>query len=366
MFLLSWIDNRTLLGCQILLGGVFALVFLGMKRMYPRLRGAGTFASGFLAAMIACALFVARDSIPDLLSIVLANGLVFTAFALFYEGTLRFFQSPRKSYLLWSAVVISTLLQAYFTVPDDHLVPRFLVAGLTFFLIRSLIAIELFRYSAGRRFLTGFAVLMSVYAFFALGSIFLILLRGHAEVFLERDALQTSSLLVNVIFVCVMGVCFLLMLSGELMAALESQSFEDLVSGALNRRGIEQKLAIELGCAQRSGATPSIAIIDIDHFKAINDTHGHAAGDAALRQIALAVSSRLRNYDYLGRFGGDEFLLILPQTSCHDAQKVLDRINHSIRSLTPLRTGLAITLSIGITQAVPFEPAEILLARADA
>jgi diguanylate cyclase (GGDEF)-like protein len=207
---------------------------------------------------------------------------------------------------------------------------------------------------------------MSFYAVFGLTRVFLILFNGAPQIFLEQDALQTSTLVFNVIFVCIMGLCFLLMLSGELMAALENQSFEDVVSGALNRRGIEQKLAIELGCAKRSGIGPSIALIDIDRFKAVNDTQGHAAGDKALRQVALAISSNLRNYDFLGRYGGDEFLLILPQASCQDAQKVVERIEHAIRGLAAAKNGFPITVSSGITQAIPFEPADSLLARADA
>jgi diguanylate cyclase (GGDEF)-like protein len=363
---ISWIDNRTLLGCQILLGGVFALVFLGMKRMYPRLRGAGTFALGFFCAMLGCALLVSRSHISDLASVVLANAFVFSAFALLYSGTLRFFQNPRKTYFLWPIIAVSTLLQAYFTVVDDSLVPRFLIAALTLALFRALITVELYIQSAGRPFIKGFAFLMGTYTLFGLTRIPLIFIYGYPETFMERDALQTPTLILNVIFVCMMGLFFLLMLSGELMAALENQSFEDLVSGALNRRGIEQKLAIELGCAKRSGVGPSIALIDIDHFKAINDTRGHATGDKALRQVSLAISSNLRNYDFLGRFGGDEFLVILPQASCQDAQRVIERIEHAIRSIPTAKTGLPLTVSSGITQAIPFEQAETLLARADA
>lgn len=337
-----------------------------MKRMYPGLRGAGTFSLAFFLGMVACSLLVARGHISDLASVILANALLFSTFALLYSGTLRFFQSSPKTYLLWPAIALSTLLQAYFTVVDNSLAPRFLIAALTFALFRSLITIELFRQSAGRPFLKGFALLMGVYTLFGLTRIPLIFVYGYPEAFMDRDALQTPALLLNVIFVCMMGLCFLLMLSGELMAALENQSFEDLVSGALNRRGIEQKLAIELGCAKRSGIGPSIAIIDIDHFKAINDTQGHAAGDKALRQVADAISSNLRNYDFLGRYGGDEFLLILPQASCQDAQKVVERIQQAVRALPVTKIGVHITVSIGITQAIPFEPVDFLLARADA
>jgi diguanylate cyclase (GGDEF)-like protein len=207
---------------------------------------------------------------------------------------------------------------------------------------------------------------MAVYTLIGVARILLTLFYGSPANFLQRNVIQSSALILNVIFVCIIGLCFLLMLSGELMDVLENQSFEDLVSGALNRRGIEQKLAIELGAAKRSRMAPSIALIDIDHFKAINDTEGHAAGDDALRLVAHSISSHLRDYDYLGRYGGDEFLLILPQASYLDALKVIERVQQAIRALPALRPELTITLSIGVTQAVPFESADIILARADA
>lgn len=366
MSLFSWIDNRTLIGCQILMTSVFSLVFLGMKWMHPRLRGARTFSLAFALGVVACCLFIGRGSIPDLFSIVVANCLVLAGFALFYRGLLRFFNLERSMYLLWTTIAAATLLIAYFALVDPKVVPRIIISECAIFPIRLLIAIELFRQAFGRPLIRIFATLMSLYAVIGVVRVPLTLLHGSPSNFMQKDLVQSSVLALNVIFVCIIGLCFLLMLSGELLDALESQSFQDLVSGALNRRGIEQKLAIELGAAKRSRLAPALALIDIDHFKAINDTRGHAAGDDALRQVAHTISSHLRDYDYLGRFGGDEFLLILPQTSYQDALKVVERIQQAIRSLPISRSEQPITLSIGVTEAIPFEPVETILARADA
>jgi diguanylate cyclase (GGDEF)-like protein len=139
----------------------------------------------------------------------------------------------------------------------------------------------------------------------------------------------------------------------------------DHVSGALNRRGIDQRLALEIVRAERNGYQLAVALIDIDHFKQINDTAGHAAGDAALKQVVEVISSRLRSYDFFGRYGGDEFLLVFPQTSCEDALRIAERIEHAVRGLTVSRFGLPITLSIGLTFAAPCETALSMLARAD-
>lgn len=364
--LVSLIDNRTLIGCQLLTNIVFSLVFLGMKRMHPHLRGAGTFSLAFASGGIGCCLFVARGSISDLLSVALANCLILSAFALLYCGILRFFRSSRKTHFIWGIIALATLLLAYYAVVDNQIVARIVIAEIALFPIQSLMAAELFRKASGRLLLKIFGTLMALYALLGAVRIFLTLLHGSPVNFMHGDPVQTSVLALNTIFACAIGLCLLGMLSGELMDVLENQSFEDPVANALNRRGIEQKLAIELGSAKRSRMAPSIALIDIDHFKDINDTLGHAAGDKAIRQVAHAISSHLRDYDYLGRYGGDEFLLVLPQASYQDALKAVERIQQAIRSLPQLRPDLPITLSIGVTQAVPFESADVILTRADA
>ncbi|GGG81112.1 GGDEF domain-containing protein [Edaphobacter dinghuensis] len=368
MSLLSWIDNRTLIGCQILTSSVLALVFLGMKHTHPRLRGARTFSLGFAVGVVGCCLFIARGAISDLASVVLANALILSAFALFYQGLLRFFDDQRRIWLafVWAVIALSVPPMIYYTLVHQETVPRIIICEAAIFPIRLLMTIELFRYARDRSLLKLFAAIMAAYTLMGVARVVLTLLYGSPADFMQRNLIQSSVLVINVILVCIIGLFFLLMLSGELMDALESQSFEDLVSGALNRRGIEQKLAIELGSAKRTRMAPSIALIDLDHFKAINDTQGHAAGDKALREVAHAISSRLRDYDYVGRYGGDEFLLVLPQVSYQDTTKIIERIQQAIRALPHPRPELPITLSIGVTQAVPFESAEVILARADA
>jgi diguanylate cyclase (GGDEF)-like protein len=182
---------------------------------------------------------------------------------------------------------------------------------------------------------------------------------------MQASRFQTPSLVINLLFICIMGLFFLLMLNSELVSIVEAQSLHDHISGALNRRGIDQRLALELVRAERNGYQLAIALIDIDHFKQINDTAGHAAGDAALRQVVEVISGRLRSYDFFGRFGGDEFLLVLPQTSCEDALRIAERMKHAVSGLAVSRFALPITLSIGLTFATPRETAISTLARAD-
>jgi diguanylate cyclase (GGDEF)-like protein len=153
--------------------------------------------------------------------------------------------------------------------------------------------------------------------------------------------------------------------SGELIARSRDESLKDSLSGAFNRRGIEAKLDAELKLLERNKYRLSVALIDVDYFKAINDVQGHAAGDAALRDVAEAIASHLRGRDYLGRYGGDEFLLILPNTPCSIALAVTERLNRAVTNLQLSAGTTPLTLSIGITEAVPHDDAASLLARAD-
>jgi diguanylate cyclase (GGDEF)-like protein len=154
------------------------------------------------------------------------------------------------------------------------------------------------------------------------------------------------------------------MLCGELVALVQVQTQLDPLSGCLNRRGIEQGLMAELKHVARTGQPLSIALIDVDAFKAINDTRGHAAGDEVLRGVAATASARLRTRDHFGRYGGDEFLLVLPQTSGENALNVAGRIHWAIKEF--FADGDShVTLSIGLTEALPGESIGPVMERAD-
>ncbi|HEY2740038.1 MAG TPA: GGDEF domain-containing protein, partial [Thermoanaerobaculia bacterium] len=103
----------------------------------------------------------------------------------------------------------------------------------------------------------------------------------------------------------------------------------------------------------------------VDYFKSINDIQGHAAGDAALRDVADTISTHLRGRDHLGRYGGDEFLLILPGTPCSVALNVAERLNQAVSDRTKSGLTMPLTLSIGLTEATADDNAVTLIARAD-
>ena len=107
----------------------------------------------------------------------------------------------------------------------------------------------------------------------------------------------------------------------------------DGLTGTLNRQYFEQLGSAEFLRAKRFNTPLTITMIDIDGFKAINDSYGHIAGDLVLKEVAKAMSKNIRDFDLLGRFGGDEFIILMPNTNQSDASFLIERLDYEVRNL---------------------------------
>ena len=153
----------------------------------------------------------------------------------------------------------------------------------------------------------------------------------------------------------------------EAYRRIEELAELDELTGSFNRRCIMRMLEEEIARAQRVNAPCSVALIDLDWFKRINDAHGHPTGDEVLRTFAITVFANLRNIDRFGRYGGEEFLLVLPDTPAERAAGVLDRMREIIADLdwSAFSADMRVTISAGIATLRPDETSDTLLARAD-
>lgn len=159
-------------------------------------------------------------------------------------------------------------------------------------------------------------------------------------------------------------------------ARLVRSGLTDFLTGFHNRRYLQARLREELARAQRAGRPVACLMIDVDHFKRINDQYGHLAGDAVLREVAQRIDGEMRVSDTGARFGGDEFAIVLPQGSVGDGERVAARVLDAVRGQPVSIGGHAsenVTLSIGVAAAAPDQStrdykvvADRLIAEADA
>ena len=154
---------------------------------------------------------------------------------------------------------------------------------------------------------------------------------------------------------------------GTAYERIERLAMRDELTGTYNRRYMMELLERERARSERLGRPLSVCLLDVDHFKSVNDTLGHAAGDAVLRGLAPLLGAGMRTADVLGRIGGEEFLMVLPETGIAGAQAVAERARAAVERahFDGLPEGRRITVTLGIAEAALGEAPAVLLARAD-
>jgi diguanylate cyclase (GGDEF)-like protein len=172
----------------------------------------------------------------------------------------------------------------------------------------------------------------------------------------------------GVLLATLFGALVLIWSRGERMRELKRQASQDSLTGLKNRRRFEEDLRAELARSHRYGQPGALLMLDVDRFKRVNDTLGHASGDRVLADIAEILRTRARETDAIARIGGDEFAIVLPSCDARQARIVADSISAAIRERAAAEDGLPpITASIGIApfgagQRLSFES---VLSRAD-
>ncbi len=145
---------------------------------------------------------------------------------------------------------------------------------------------------------------------------------------------------------------------------LQELSEQDFLTKLLNRRKLDESLDLEVARSSRYGADFSVIIMDLDHFKNVNDTFGHNTGDQVLVDVAKVLSDSIRNTDIIGRWGGEEFLIICPNTTCDGAKKLAETVRFSVEKFKHKDCG-TITGSFGVAQFIINSDKERLIAKAD-
>ena len=155
---------------------------------------------------------------------------------------------------------------------------------------------------------------------------------------------------------------------GQALEQVREMAIRDELTGLFNRRHIMEILEQQQALAESGNYRFCLCYLDLDHFKPINDTYGHGVGDQVLRRFARLMHELLRDADYTGRLGGEEFVLVLSQTGIDEAWQVAERLRASLQksSFTDLHADLRVTVSIGVAEYRPGESIDDVLIRADA
>jgi diguanylate cyclase (GGDEF)-like protein len=349
---------------------------LAALAIYFSIRQAGSVAGGTWGAglmMVAAGLgaISLRGIVPDLISITVANTLTMGANMLFYRALRIYKRKPVDDPLGLAAVVATVVLIYVFSAVIPNFAARVVIVSVISGLFFARNAIELgsgdmpVEVRASRQFMQGVYWLVTV----------ILLARAALNVFDPPTDLMVPSFSQSAYFLAVL----MLVTAGTfgmfwmeiqyLHLELTRQAARDSLTGLLNRRAYLVELERELARALRGGTVLSVAMFDLDHFKGLNDRHGHPAGDEVLRTVAASMQASIRKPDILSRYGGEEFALLMPDTDAVMAMTVAERIRVAVQMNGVEWSGqrLSITISGGVA-AFPASgtTGEALVAASDA
>lgn len=291
---------------------------------YARRDGLVYWAGGAASYALAYLLLVLRGQIADWMSVVLANGLLAATFAFFAEGLCEFQQRQPRRWLIWAPVVILLLLFPFLLT---HMQTRITVITLLMVAqcggLLYLIGSKL-RETPGRGSYFVAIGLMLLVAMLLLRLVAVVSGGLNINSINDNQQAHASFLIVSLV------IAVLLMTKERADERNRTLAMQDELTGLSNRRSIEGVLRKQQALAQRHGWPVALLLIDIDRFKQINDTYGHLSGDKILRDVATCLQQRLREQDYVGRWGGEEFVVILPDTDEQSAIALAEELRQRV------------------------------------
>jgi diguanylate cyclase (GGDEF)-like protein len=327
-------------------------------------------AANVLAAL-ALPLFAARGVLPDLLTIEAANTLLMGTSALMLAGFRRHLglAVPWRLLGAWIAAGLGGIVVFHHVV--DSMVMRVIAMSVVHAVLCAAMGLCVRRAveDAPRRYPYRF----TAWAAFAIAGgqavrAWAYGMEAHGVVRIDDSALNLVFFSIGTLSLPMLTLGAVMMTNAGIIARATYAADHDHLTGARSRRAFFELAERERARAQRTRASLSLLLFDVDHFKRINDSHGHAAGDKVLVEIVQHTRSVIRSIDSCARLGGEEFAVLLPDTGADMALRVAERLRagleHPQRS-TPGASGIACTVSIGAATQEPGETIAAMLSRAD-
>ncbi|MBN3849895.1 GGDEF domain-containing protein [Paraburkholderia sp. Ac-20342] len=352
------------------LSGAMAMAVLG-SLWRAAIPGVGCWIVANVCAIVALLAFASQGHASRWLTFVAANGLLALALLLVLEGALRFLGRNTRPWCAYAGLVALLAAIGYWTFVAPNFNARVTVVSV----YHAVLYAELFVLMMGGR-----PEHRPRYSYYFIATVALLLGAGHASrgilygfgLIAQTDLMQVTPS--NIVFLAVgvlappfLSIGVVMLAHDRLAERLERLANVDDLTGALSRRAFLQIGGALLNASLRSGSPVALAIVDIDSFKSVNDTHGHAAGDEVLGHFSAFVARELRVGDVFGRLGGEEFGVLCPATSVAEAVVLLERLRARLAASAPgvLPRGLRYTFSVGVDQHRRGESLEQLMSRAD-
>lgn len=338
--MINFIDARALFEISLLFSVLMTVVF------YVIARGAGTVVNGLKAFAYAYAcycvfggLLLMRGILPDFVTIVIADMALALAILLIYDGMAQLNGLRRhwhfyQYYLCWC---LAGFILFTFVVPSFS--GRMMVVMMCMLIIFNM-TLSVLRDRPVKNWQAGeWIVALSL-----LVSIFAGLLRGTESLLYQFDIAETSIfayqgnqalyLLINLLAIVFIAMGLIVLSQDRLRADLENIAAQDALTGVQSRRLILQLLDKLLSSVSRQGTPLAVLMVDIDHFKQVNDQYGHRAGDEVLVSVVRTLERNIRKDAFIGRYGGEEFLLLLPDTDVRQLELIAERLRQSVARIS--------------------------------
>jgi len=363
------LDLRTLFIVLMILYACLAFVCLLLPYRIPGSHAVTDWGYGMLMLAAGMAGIALRGAVPDLFSVVLANGLILAAF-LFILRSVRPARGPGANAFGWSVVGAAVLLVAYYTYFQADTSLRIVIVSVAMALltVQPVIGLMVASRSSRRARLFTAACLSGIGLAMLVRALLTTKWGAHADL-LAPDFVQFASVLLFGVFTVLSTLGVMWIEIEKLRADLARLAMIDSLTATLNRRAFMLEYERELSRCVREKTGLALAIFDLDHFKDVNDAHGHLVGDQVLRRVADTLRASLRGHDVLGRYGGEEFALLMPGADAAAALAATERARLAVgeRPIEAGRLSIPLTLSAGVAAyGVNGRDWETLLSSADA
>lgn len=319
---------------------------------------------GLALQTLVYSLFFLRDQTHPLISVLLANTALSASISLFLAAVAEFQQHRLPHMLFWGPPLVLTVI---FSFLMNNIGARIIVSGLIFSAQILLVLFTLlnhqFSVSGRGKYLLASGLIISI-GVLSIRIFSVVSAPGDITSMLRQTPIQVVTFLVTFITLLLMSNGFVLMIKERADARLRLMAMKDRLTGIWNRVRLEEAAQQEIARLERYGHPVSLIMMDLDHFKRINDQFGHGMGDQVLKEFCAVVQRCIRTTDVLGRWGGEEFVLLLPNNGFFNSAQLAERIRAAIEQ-HEFPGELRVTASLGLAVCQSTDTWNSWLERAD-